>query len=109
MARRRLRRVLVANRGEIAVRIVRACFDEGLEAVAVVSEADRDSLAARLADRSVVIGPAAATRSYLNVGAVVGAALVQLQAEGWATRWQPVATLGGSSLVGRLRLGAPPP
>ncbi|MFQ1001622.1 coenzyme F420-0:L-glutamate ligase [Modestobacter sp. SSW1-42] len=51
------------------------------------------------------VTPAAA----LSVGAVVGAALVQLQAEGWATRWQPVATLGGSSLVGRLRLGAPPP
>jgi coenzyme F420-0:L-glutamate ligase/coenzyme F420-1:gamma-L-glutamate ligase len=44
----------------------------------------------------------------LSVGAVVGAALVQLQAEGWATRWQPVATLGGSSLVGRLRLGVLP-
>jgi coenzyme F420-0:L-glutamate ligase / coenzyme F420-1:gamma-L-glutamate ligase len=44
----------------------------------------------------------------LAVGAVVGAALVQLSAEGWATRWQPVATLGGSSLVGRLRMGAPP-
>ena len=43
----------------------------------------------------------------LSLGAVVGAALVQLQAEGWATRWQPVATLGGSSLVGRLRLGVP--
>jgi coenzyme F420-0:L-glutamate ligase/coenzyme F420-1:gamma-L-glutamate ligase len=43
----------------------------------------------------------------LAVGALVGAALVQLSAEGWATRWQPVATLGGSSLVGRLRLGAP--
>ena len=48
------------------------------------------------------VSPAAA----LAVGAVVGAALVQLSAEGWATRWQPVATLGGSSLVGRLRMGA---
>ena len=72
---RRLRRVLVANRGEIAVRIVRACFDEGLEALVVVSEADRDSLAARLADASVVIGPPAATQSYLDVGRVVGAAI----------------------------------
>ncbi len=50
------------------------------------------------------VGPAAA----LAVGAVVGAALVQLSAEGWATRWQPVATLGGSSLVGRLRMGGSP-
>ena len=49
------------------------------------------------------VGPAAA----LAVGAVVAAALVQLSAEGWATRWQPVASLGGSSLVGRLRMGAP--
>ena len=45
----------------------------------------------------------------LSLGAVVGAALVQLQAEGWATRWQPAAPLGGSSLVGRLGIGAPPP
>ncbi len=46
-------------------------------------------------------------RAALAVGAIVGAALVQLSAEGWATRWQPVATLGGSGLVGRLRMGAP--
>jgi acetyl-CoA carboxylase, biotin carboxylase subunit len=72
---RRLRRVLVANRGEIAVRIVRACFDEGLESVAVVSQADLGSLASRLADDSVCIGPAPATKSYLNVGAIVGAAI----------------------------------
>ena len=43
----------------------------------------------------------------VSVGAVVGAALVQLSAEGWATRWEPVGTLGGSSLVGRLRMGSP--
>ena len=43
----------------------------------------------------------------VSVGAVVGAALVQLSAEGWATRWEPVSTLGGSSLVGRLRMGGP--
>ena len=71
----RLRRVLVANRGEIAVRVVRACFDEGLESIAAVSEADRDSLAARLADGAVCIGPAPASRSYLSVGAIIGAAL----------------------------------
>jgi acetyl-CoA carboxylase biotin carboxylase subunit len=67
--------VLVANRGEIAVRIVRACFDEQLESVAAVSEVDRDSLAARLADDAVCIGPAAASQSYLSIGAVIGAAL----------------------------------
>ena len=53
-----LKRVLVANRGEIAVRIIRACFDEGIEAVLAVSEADRDSLGAQLADRAICIGPA---------------------------------------------------
>ena len=70
-----MKRVLVANRGEIAVRIVRACFDEGIESVVAVSEADRDSLAARSADRAVVIGPAAAAESYLSVERVVAAAL----------------------------------
>ncbi|MCZ2829721.1 coenzyme F420-0:L-glutamate ligase [Modestobacter sp. VKM Ac-2986] len=63
--------------------------------------ADGDVVAVHLAEP---VTPGAA----LSVGALVGAALVQLQAEGWATRWVPVATLGGSSLVGRLRLGAPP-
>jgi acetyl-CoA carboxylase biotin carboxylase subunit len=70
-----VRRVLVANRGEIAVRIVRACFDEGIESVAAVSDADLDSLAARRADAVVRIGPAAASASYLDVGAIVGAAI----------------------------------
>ena len=69
-----MRRVLVANRGEIAVRIVRACFDEGLESVVAVSDADRESLAALLADRAVVIGPAAAAESYLSVDRIVAAA-----------------------------------
>ena len=59
-------RVFVANRGEIAVRIVRACRALGLEAVVGVSDVDRDSAAARLADRAVCIGPARATESYLQ-------------------------------------------
>ncbi|MCR1783686.1 ATP-grasp domain-containing protein [Nocardioides carbamazepini] len=70
-----MRRVLVANRGEIAVRVVRACFDEGLESVVAVSEVDRDSLAARMADGVVQIGPAAAAESYLRVERIVAAAL----------------------------------
>lgn len=69
-----MRRVLVANRGEIAVRVVRACFDEGLESVAAVSAADVDSLAARMADDRVVIGPAPAAESYLDVGRIIAAA-----------------------------------
>jgi acetyl-CoA carboxylase biotin carboxylase subunit len=70
-----VRRVLVANRGEIAVRIVRACFDEGLESVVAVSAVDRDSLAARMADDVVQIGPAAASESYLSVERIIAAAL----------------------------------
>src|SRR5689334_1934416 len=69
-----LKRVLVANRGEIAVRIIRACFDEGIEAVLAVSEADRESLGAQLADRVVCIGPASASESYLDVDRLVAAA-----------------------------------
>ena len=68
-------RVLVANRGEIAVRIVRACSALGLESVVAVSQADRDSMAARLATKSVCIGPAPARESYLKPETLVSAAL----------------------------------
>ena len=67
-------RVLVANRGEIAVRIIRAVHELGAEAVAVYSTADRDSLHVRLADRSVCIGPPSAAESYLRVANVIAAA-----------------------------------
>jgi acetyl-CoA carboxylase biotin carboxylase subunit len=70
-----LSRILIANRGEIAVRLIRACQDLGLETVVTVSEADRDSLPARLADRAVCIGPARSSDSYLNPRAIVAAAL----------------------------------
>ncbi|HEX8754297.1 MAG TPA: biotin carboxylase N-terminal domain-containing protein [Solirubrobacterales bacterium] len=71
-----LRRVLIANRGEIAVRVIRACFDEGIESVLAVSAADRGSLGAQLADRVVAIGPAAAAESYLDVDRVIAAAKI---------------------------------
>lgn len=71
----KVRRVLIANRGEIAVRIIRTCRALGIETVVAVSDADREGLAARLADRTVCIGPARAAASYLNVGAVVTAAV----------------------------------
>jgi acetyl-CoA carboxylase, biotin carboxylase subunit len=67
-------RVLIANRGEIALRIVRACHEEGLEAVAVYSEADRLSPHVRAADLAVPIGPPPAIDSYLNIGVLIAAA-----------------------------------
>ena len=68
-------RVLVANRGEIAVRIIRACRELGIEAVVTVSEADSESLPAKLADRAVCIGPPAPMQSYLKADTIVAAAL----------------------------------
>ena len=67
-------RVLVANRGEIALRVIRACQQMGMETVLAASVADRDSLPARSADRTVCIGPALSAKSYLNVGVIITAA-----------------------------------
>lgn len=69
-----MKRVLVANRGEIAVRIIRACREEGLETVAVFSDADRHSPHLRLADRVVHLGPAPASESYLHIERILEAA-----------------------------------
>ncbi len=70
-----LKRVLVANRGEIAVRVIDACKALGIETVLAVSKADRETLGARRADRVVCIGPAASAASYLNPGLVCQAAI----------------------------------
>ena len=71
-----LRKVLVANRGEIALRIVRACHELGIGSVAIFSEADRDSTHVRVADEAFCVGPGPVPRSYLNVPNIISAALV---------------------------------
>ncbi len=70
------RKVLIANRGEIALRIIRACHELGIQTVAVYSEADRESLHVRFADEDVCIGPPPASESYLNVPQIISAAEV---------------------------------
>ena len=67
-------RILVCNRGEIALRVIRACRDMGIEVVAVYSEADRDAPYLKLADEAICIGPAAASESYLNIPRIISAA-----------------------------------
>src|SRR6201747_758132 len=69
-------KILIANRGEIALRIQRACREMGIKTVAVHSEADREAKYVKLADESVCIGPASSSQSYLNVPAVISAAEV---------------------------------
>jgi acetyl-CoA carboxylase biotin carboxylase subunit len=68
------KKILIANRGEIAVRVIRACREMGIKTVAVHSEPDRDSLHVKLADESVCIGPGPATESYLNIPNIISAA-----------------------------------
>lgn len=68
------KKILVANRGEIAVRIIRACKELGIKTVAIYSEADRDSLHVKLADEAICIGPSNPSQSYLNITAILSAA-----------------------------------
>jgi acetyl-CoA carboxylase biotin carboxylase subunit len=70
------KRILVANRGEIAIRIIRACRELGVESVAVFSTADKNSLHVELADKKICIGPAPASKSYLDITNIISAALI---------------------------------
>ncbi|MGN0354660.1 MAG: acetyl-CoA carboxylase biotin carboxylase subunit [Muricoprocola sp.] len=71
-----IQKVLIANRGEIAVRIIRACREMGIQTVAVYSEADKDALHTQLADEAICIGPAPAKNSYLNMEQILSATMV---------------------------------
>lgn len=71
-----MNKILIANRGEIAVRIIRACKEMNIKTVAVYSEIDKDALHTRLADEAICIGPAAANKSYLNIKNIIQAAYV---------------------------------
>ena len=101
-------KILVANRGEIAVRIIRACKELGVSTVAVYSEADRDSLHVHLADEAICIGPAVSSKSYLNIKNIISAAqITKTQAihPGYgflseSTRFARICELHGIKLVG---------
>ena len=67
------KKVLIANRGEIAVRVIRACRELGIKTVAVFSTADRTALHAQIADEAICIGPASTKDSYLNIKAIIAA------------------------------------
>ena len=66
-------KILIANRGEIAVRVLRACKELGIQTVAVYSSADKNAMHVKLADESVCIGPASSLESYLNIPAIISA------------------------------------
>src|SRR3989338_5638012 len=68
------KKILIANRGEISVRIIRACQEMGIKTVAVYSEIDKDALHVRLADEAICIGPASSSQSYLNIPAIISTA-----------------------------------
>ena len=71
-----IKKVLIANRGEIAVRIIRACREMGIETVAVYSEADKEALHTKLADEAICIGPAPSKDSYLSMENIISATII---------------------------------
>ncbi len=71
-----IRKLLIANRGEIAVRIIRACREMGIETVAVYSEADKEALHTQLADEAICIGPGPSAQSYLSMEQIISATMI---------------------------------
>ena len=74
MEKRKFRKILIANRGEIACRIIWSCREMGIKTVAVHSEADKEALHVKYADEAICIGPASSAESYLNIPAIISAA-----------------------------------
>jgi len=106
-------KVLIANRGEIALRIHRACKEMGISTVAVHSEADRGAMWVRLADESVCIGPAPAAKSYLNIPSIIAAAeITGAQAiqpgHGFLAENPPLPWTGGAGPGGQVGGGGAP-
>ena len=100
------KKILIANRGEIALRVLRACRELGIETVAVHSEADREAIYVKMADESVCIGPAQSAQSYLNIPAIIAAAGGDAVPAAWCDQLAvggrlvaPIALSGGQQML----------
>ena len=94
-------KILIANRGEIALRVIRACREMGIASVAVHSTADSDAMHVRMADEAICIGPPPGTRSYLHMPSIISALASLSMKRG--------STVAGSHTTRRRRQAGPPP